>query len=156
MLSERFKGLNDLVFAKNGDLYFTDQGEADLRDPAGRLIGEIEVAVSGEDQVVEALEPLAPRPVEKDLDLAALRVEQHQPLLVVGDEDAAILVDLEAVGLAVPFRDDGELALRRHPQNLAVRDVDDIEIAGAVEGRVFEKAVARHPALLARVGAGAQ
>src|SRR3979411_3001273 len=34
---ERFKGLNDLVFAKNGDLYFTDQGEADLRDPAGRL-----------------------------------------------------------------------------------------------------------------------
>jgi gluconolactonase len=34
---ERFKGLNDLVFAKNGDLYFTDQGEADLRDPTGRL-----------------------------------------------------------------------------------------------------------------------
>ena len=34
---ERFKGLNDLHFAKNGDLYFTDQGEADLRDPTGRL-----------------------------------------------------------------------------------------------------------------------
>src|SRR5205807_8285510 len=34
---ERFKGLNDLIFAKNGDLYFTDQGEADLRDPTGRL-----------------------------------------------------------------------------------------------------------------------
>ena len=34
---ERFKGLNDLVFARNGDLYFTDQGEADLRDPTGRL-----------------------------------------------------------------------------------------------------------------------
>jgi len=34
---ERFKGLNDLVFAKNGDLYFTDQGESDLRDPTGRL-----------------------------------------------------------------------------------------------------------------------
>jgi gluconolactonase len=34
---ERFKGLNDLIFAKNGDLYFTDQGEADLRDSTGRL-----------------------------------------------------------------------------------------------------------------------
>ena len=34
---ERFKGLNDLIFAKNGDLYFTDQGESDLRDPTGRL-----------------------------------------------------------------------------------------------------------------------
>lgn len=34
---ERFKGLNDLVFAKNGDLYFTDQGESGLHDPTGRL-----------------------------------------------------------------------------------------------------------------------
>jgi len=34
---ERFKGLNDLHFAANGDLYFTDQGEAGLHDPTGRL-----------------------------------------------------------------------------------------------------------------------
>ena len=34
---ERFKGLNDLVFANNGDLYFTDQGESGLHDPTGRL-----------------------------------------------------------------------------------------------------------------------
>jgi len=34
---ERFKGLNDLHFAKNGDLYFTDQGETGLHDPSGRL-----------------------------------------------------------------------------------------------------------------------
>jgi gluconolactonase len=34
---ERFKGLNDLVFAKNGDLYLTDQGESGLHDPTGRL-----------------------------------------------------------------------------------------------------------------------
>jgi gluconolactonase len=34
---ERFKGLNDLIFAKNGDLYFTDQGESGLHDPTGRL-----------------------------------------------------------------------------------------------------------------------
>ena len=34
---ERFHGLNDLLFARNGDLYFTDQGESDLRQPNGRL-----------------------------------------------------------------------------------------------------------------------
>jgi gluconolactonase len=34
---ERFKGLNDLHFAKNGDLYFTDQGESGIHDPTGRL-----------------------------------------------------------------------------------------------------------------------
>ncbi len=34
---ERFKGVNDLVFASNGDLYFTDQGMTGLHDPSGRV-----------------------------------------------------------------------------------------------------------------------
>lgn len=34
---ERFKGVNDLFFARNGDLYFTDQGLTGLHDPTGRL-----------------------------------------------------------------------------------------------------------------------
>lgn len=34
---ERFKGPNDLVFARNGDLYFTDQGQTGLQDPTGRV-----------------------------------------------------------------------------------------------------------------------
>lgn len=35
--SEGFKGVNDLVFAPNGDLYFTDQGQTGLHDPTGRV-----------------------------------------------------------------------------------------------------------------------
>jgi gluconolactonase len=35
--SERFKGVNDLVFARNGDIYFTDQGQTGLHDPTGRV-----------------------------------------------------------------------------------------------------------------------
>ena len=35
--SERFKGVNDLQFALNGDLYFTDQGQTGLQDPTGRV-----------------------------------------------------------------------------------------------------------------------
>lgn len=34
---EPFRGLNDLAFASNGDLYFTDQGQTGLNDPSGRL-----------------------------------------------------------------------------------------------------------------------
>lgn len=34
---ERFKGINDLVFASNGDLYITDQGATGLHDPTGRV-----------------------------------------------------------------------------------------------------------------------
>src|SRR3546814_10457832 len=32
-----FKGLNDLTFNTQGDRYFTDQGESDLRRPDGRV-----------------------------------------------------------------------------------------------------------------------
>lgn len=35
--SESFKGVNDLFFASNGDLYFTDQGQSGWHDPSGRV-----------------------------------------------------------------------------------------------------------------------
>ncbi len=35
--SEGFRGVNDLTFAGNGDLYFTDQGQTGLQDPTGRV-----------------------------------------------------------------------------------------------------------------------
>jgi gluconolactonase len=35
--AESFKGPNDLFFASNGDLYFTDQGKTGLHDPTGRV-----------------------------------------------------------------------------------------------------------------------
>jgi len=49
--SEGFKGVNDLVFGDNGDLYFTDQGQTGLHDPTGRVYrytaaGRLELLVS--------------------------------------------------------------------------------------------------------------
>ncbi|XAH23348.1 SMP-30/gluconolactonase/LRE family protein [Xylophilus sp. GW821-FHT01B05] len=35
--SESFKGLNDLTFDAQGQLYFTDQGQTGLHDPSGRV-----------------------------------------------------------------------------------------------------------------------
>lgn len=34
---ESFKGLNDLHFSRDGDIYFTDQGQSGIADPTGRL-----------------------------------------------------------------------------------------------------------------------
>lgn len=49
---ERFKGCNDLFFASNGDLYFTDQGQTGLHDPSGRLFrlrvsGQLDAVLQG-------------------------------------------------------------------------------------------------------------
>jgi len=49
---EGFKGLNDLVFASNGDLFFTDQGQSALEDPSGRVYrlrasGELDLLFKG-------------------------------------------------------------------------------------------------------------
>lgn len=35
--SEGFKGINDLIFDQQGNLYFTDQGQTGLHDPTGRV-----------------------------------------------------------------------------------------------------------------------
>jgi gluconolactonase len=37
VLSEGFKGLNDLVIARDGAVLFTDQGQTGLQDPTGRV-----------------------------------------------------------------------------------------------------------------------
>jgi len=47
-----FRGLNDLVFSSEGDLYFTDQGQTGLQDPNGRLFrldraGRLTLLLSG-------------------------------------------------------------------------------------------------------------
>ncbi len=36
--NEGLRGPNDLVFSSNGDLYFTDQGQSDIRSPHGRVV----------------------------------------------------------------------------------------------------------------------
>lgn len=49
---ERLKAVNDLVFASNGDLYFTDQGLTGWHDPSGRVFrlradGRIDCLLTG-------------------------------------------------------------------------------------------------------------
>jgi gluconolactonase len=50
--SESFKGLNDLTFDKDGNCYFTDQGQTGLHDPSGRVYrlrtnGQLDLVIGG-------------------------------------------------------------------------------------------------------------
>lgn len=66
--SESFKGVNDLVFAANGDLYFTDQGQTGLHDPTGRVY---RLRVSGQ---LDCLIATVPSPNGIVLNLAETQV----------------------------------------------------------------------------------
>ena len=74
---EGFKGLNDLTFAANGDLYFTDQGQTGLHDPTGRVY-----RLSAADQLtclvdnVPSPNGLALAPGDRVLYLAVTRANQ--------------------------------------------------------------------------------
>lgn len=47
--NEGLRGPNDLTFAKNGDIYFTDQGNSDLQRPHGRVV---HVAADGTPRII--------------------------------------------------------------------------------------------------------
>src|SRR5262249_19688881 len=83
---------------------------------------------------------------EVGFDLPRFRIEQHQATLVVGDEDPSALVDLEAVRPAVVLRDKLPFAFRVDAEDAPEGDVDAPQMAVAVEGGAFEKAVDRRAA----------
>ena len=72
--SERFKGVNDLIFDSSGNLYFTDQGQTGLHDPTGRLYrlrpgGQLDVLLSN----VPSPNGVALSPDERELYVGATR-----------------------------------------------------------------------------------
>ncbi len=114
------------------------------------LVGEVHVAVAGEDQVVGRLEAFERGALQERPDLARRRIEDHDAVLVIADESAAVLVELEAVGLPVVLAADRDLARRRDLQQAAPGDVDDPEVARAVEGGTFQEGRGIRPAELDR------
>lgn len=85
--SERFKGVNDLVFDSHGNLYFTDQGQTGLHDPTGRLYrlrpdGQLDLLLAN----VPSPNGVALSPDERVLYLAVTRGNQvwRVPLLEDG------------------------------------------------------------------------
>lgn len=85
--SESFKGLNDLAFDRDGNCYFTDQGQTGLHDPSGRVYrlsgaGRLEMLISG----IPSPNGIALDAEEKILFVAVTRANQvwRGPLLPDG------------------------------------------------------------------------
>lgn len=75
--SERFKGVNDLIIDRRGNVYFTDQGQSGLHDPSGRLYrlrpnGQLDLLLAN----VPSPNGVALSPDEKVLFLAVTRGNQ--------------------------------------------------------------------------------
>lgn len=90
--SERFKGVNDLVFDTRGNLYFTDQGQTGLHDPTGRVYrlapdGRLDVLLSN----VPSPNGIVLSPDERFLFVAATRGNcvWRMPLLADGSVSKA-------------------------------------------------------------------
>ena len=122
-----FHGLNDLVLARNGDLYFTDQGATGLQDPRGRLCrltagGRVDVLLD----TVPSPNGVALSPDETMLFLAVTRANAvwRVPLLPGGG--------VGRVGLFVQLS--GGLA---GPDGLAVDEAGRLAVAHAGLGVVW-------------------
>ena len=101
--------------------------------PGLALVGEIEITRRREDQIVDALEALACRRLQERRHGAARRVERHDPALVVGDEHAAVAVNLQPVRPSIILGHELPLALRANTENAAIRDVGDVQPALPIE-----------------------
>ena len=109
------------------------------------LIGEIEIAVGSKEQVVHALEAFRAARLKQGRDLAGAGIEQEDAALVIGDEDAAVPVDLEPVRPAVIFGHQRPFACGADAEDAAERNVGDVEIAGTIEARPLEEGIEQLP-----------
>jgi gluconolactonase len=84
--SESFRGVNDLIFASNGDLYFTDQGQTGLHDPTGRVY---RLRVSGQLDCLIATVPspngIVLNPAETQVYVAVTRAQAVWRLPMLAD-----------------------------------------------------------------------
>ena len=126
-LLQRFRGVNDLVFADNGDLYFTDQGQSGMHDPTGQLFrlrtdGRIELVLGN----VPSPNGLVLNPEQNALYLAVTRGNcvWRVPLMKDGQ--------IAKVGIFIQLS--GSLA---GPDGLAIDEAGNLAIAHAGLGVVW-------------------
>src|SRR5258707_6329850 len=64
-------------------------------------------------------------------------------MAIVGDEDAALSADLQAIRPAFIFDRERPLSVRRDLEDAAEGNIDDVQITVSVEGRAFDEAIGR-------------
>ena len=122
---ERFKGVNDLTFSSEGDLYFTDQGRSDLRNPTGavyrlRCDGTLDVIWNN-----------LPSP-------NGLVLNKNEDALYIGITNQVIGINLgDNYHLGKAFLPVAAVGGVRGPDGMAVDDEDNIIVVSAGSGTVW-------------------
>lgn len=142
--TEGYKGLNDLFFAKNGDLYFTDQGQTGMQDPTGRVYrrnadGGIECLLNN----VPSPNGIVLSPSENFLYIAATRSNAVWRAMVLPDGS------LTRVGVFI------QMSGGSGPDGLAVDQAGNLFVAHAGLGAVWMFSPRGEPLLRINSCAGA-
>jgi gluconolactonase len=141
--TESFKGLNDLVFSKEGNLYFTDQGQTGLQDPAGRVFcldaqGKLNCLLNN----VPSPNGIALNPQENFLYIAATRANSIWRAMLLPDGS------ITRVGNFI------QLSGGVGPDGLAVDQAGNLYVAHAGLGTVWKFSPQGEPLLRIRSCAG--
>lgn len=124
---DRFKGVNDLVFADNGDLYFTDQGLTGLHDPTGRLY-----RLSAKDGHLEAVLQGIPSP-----NGLVLNLDDSAVFVNVTRDNAVWRVPMMANGKAFKVGAFIRLSGGGGPDGLAIDEAGNLAVAHLGLGSVW-------------------
>lgn len=141
--TESFKGLNDLVFSKQGKLYFTDQGQSGLQDPSGRVFcldmqGNLGCLLNN----VPSPNGIALNPAENFLYIAATRANSVWRAMLLSDGS------ITRVGNFI------QLSGGSGPDGLAVDQEGNLYVAHAGLGSVWKFSAQGEPLLRIRSCAG--
>lgn len=122
-----FKGVNDLFFASNGDLYFTDQGLTGFQDPSGRLY-----RLRAGDGLLDTLVQGIPSP-----NGLVLNLDQDVVFLNVTRDNAVWRVPLNSAGAAFKVGAYVRLSGGNGPDGLAIDETGGLAIAHLGLGSVW-------------------
>ena len=125
--SEGFKGCNDLFFAADGTLYFTDQGQSGLHDPTGRVFRVAPATGILEKLISNGPSPngLVTGPVETVLFVAMTRAAEiwRLPLFPEGPSKVGVFARLPAGASG--------------PDGMALDEAGNLYVCHASKGRVY-------------------
>jgi gluconolactonase len=128
---ERFIGVNDLVFASNGDLYFTDQGQSGLNNWNGRVFrltssGRLDLMLKG----IPSPNGIVLNQVENMAFIAVTRMNNVWRMPIIHDDSTNLAIN--KVGVHVQLS--GSLG---GPDGLAMDQNGNLSVAHAGLGSVW-------------------
>jgi len=120
------------------------------------LVGEVEIAVGGEVQVVDPDQAFRVAVSDDGLETAGPRVERQHSAFVIGDERPSVGMELQAVRPAVILAHHVPVAaVGGQAKDPTVGDIDQPEVAVGIDAWALEETVGGKPRPIGRRPPGA-